>query len=63
MSLVKWYRLRCNGCRRLSPTDAYPSAREARKQARRLGWRRVPGSARSGADLCGSCAIGREDAR
>ena len=38
--LGKSYFLRCDGCRRTGPER--PSAKEARAESRRRGWRRVP---------------------
>lgn len=63
MSLYRLYFIRCNGegCRRFAPSDGDISSHAARRSARRVGWKRWPGSARSGRDYCPSCAMKSEN--
>lgn len=72
MSIAKHYTLFCDGCRRVGPhwlaLGGHPDGREARKDARKYGWKRIPkGSpddqsrAGRGEDLCRSCAAKRTD--
>jgi hypothetical protein len=62
MSIATYYTLFCNGCRRVGPgpMGGHDDRREARRDARRAGWKRVPaerGMGRySGKDICPTCA-------
>jgi len=54
----KWYSVRCDRCGKPcgSTQDMTDTAAEARRLARRRGWKRIPrGRGEPGRDLCPNC--------
>lgn len=62
MALFRLHGVRCDGCGTRVSTYEHTSQR-ARQQAKRRGWKRRPGSARSGEDFCSRGAEGKEGLR
>lgn len=58
MALVRAYRTQCDGCH-TAALGFVPTAQQARANARRAHWKRIPKNGREGErgrDLCPRCA-------
>lgn len=61
MTLLKIYYVRCDGCGRIIGRKYEAAA--ARRDARKAGWKRRPGSTKIGRDFCPPCAVGKDGVR